>query len=495
MSALMVLSFMPAMAFAEDSAQNGAGNDAAGITEDEFGVVVSPVEVKPAVDLYGIVGTNELSNELYEKGNGFIVKYDDGSEKEFWYETRTFEQGGETFEVSAFFPKEKESDNLYYLDAYYTPDEDQLFFRGENTVTLDVYPPYYVNGEGSLGTKYIPVETKVWCQYGEPVSLEFKPAEGFQAEGFIGNNIIFEDSFYGEGNMFTATVRYIGWNSETEKYDLEWDTVYDYKYSPVNPELGIEEEGFYAVSELPNGKEYIDPKSRLDLGYCGEVSLSPGINTVELDYITTPTGTIDTFVVDFTVTMKAEKYDVYSNFPAFEYTGKAVSTSEFNKQLVIRDSEGKKIPSIAYTYRLPSTRDIGFHEMKVKFDTELYPEFPESITVNYRIGPKVPQIKSVQGGKNQLTVKWDKLKASQLKNIDGMYIEIATNKSFTSNYNAISLNDDQTMKGSKVIKKLKKNKKYYVKVSTFKKIKDTEYGGNYYVFSPDSKVKTGKTKK
>lgn len=486
MSAAMLLSFMPAMAFAEDSVP-AAGD------QSEVSNIVSPVSVESYVDLTGIVGTNEFERGLFEEGNGFTVTYDDGSVKDFFYETRKFEQGGETFEVAAFFPQD-EADALYYLDADFVLDDDMLFRRGDNNVTINVYPPYYVDGEGTFGTKAFPLEARVWCQYAEPVSLEFQPAEGFVPSGVIGTNWIFEDAFYGEGNKFVETVNHIVWNEDTEKYDKEESTQIEYVYCPEDAENDIRE-GFYAYSELPDGKLYIDYDNRLNLGYCGDCILYEGDNVVQLDYYSAPEGTVDTFVVDFEVAMRAEKYAVYTNSPSMEYTGKPISAADFAKKLKVTDSEGKTVPSYAYTYRLPENKDIGYYSFKIKFDTELYPEFPEFYEAVYSIGPKTPQIKSIKGGKKQLTINWSKLTAKQIKNIDGMYIEIATNKSFTSGYDIIQLNDNQALKGSKVIKKLKKNKKYYVRLSTYKIVPSEDGEGDYYVFSPDSKIKAGKTKK
>lgn len=486
MSAAMLLSFMPAMAYAEDSAPT-AGD------QSEASSVVMPVSVESQVDLTGIVGTSEFDRGLYADGNGFKVTYSDGSEKEFFYETRSFEQGGETFELAAFFPQD-ETDALYYLDADLVLDDDLLFRRGDNIVTINVYPPYYVDGEGAIGTKAFTIEQKVWCQYAEPVSLEFQPAEGFVPTGVIGTNWVFEDAFYGEGNKFVETVKYIVWNEETEKYDAEMESQIEYIYCAADEEKGISE-GFYVYSELPGGEFYINYDHRLNLGYCGDCILYQGDNVVHLDYYSSPEGTVDSFIVDFEVTMRAEKYDVYTNSPNFEYTGKALNAADFAKKLKITDSEGKTVPSYAYTYRLPESKEIGYYEYTIKFDTELYPEFPESYEAIYSIGPKTPQITSIKGGKKQLTVKWSKFSAKQIKNVDGMYIEIATNKSFTKGYDIILLNDNQALKGSKVIKKLKKNKKYYVRLSTYKIVPSEDGDGDYYVFSPDSKIKAGKTKK
>ena len=66
-----------------------------------------------------------------------------------------------------------------------------------------------------------------------------------------------------------------------------------------------------------------------------------------------------------------------------------------------------------------------------------------------------------------ITVKWKRQSGKMSKSrITGYQVEYATNSTFTKN-----------KKTSKTIKKLKANKKYYVRVRTYKKEHNTYYSG------------------
>lgn len=95
---------------------------------------------------------------------------------------------------------------------------------------------------------------------------------------------------------------------------------------------------------------------------------------------------------------------------------------------------------------------------------------------------KVTKVK-VTAGKKKLSVKWKKLSGA-----NGYQIKIGTNKKITKNtktYNAKA--------NKKVIKKLKSNKKYFVKVRAYKTYKNTD-GKTGYVYGKWSAVKSKKTK-
>ena len=64
-----------------------------------------------------------------------------------------------------------------------------------------------------------------------------------------------------------------------------------------------------------------------------------------------------------------------------------------------------------------------------------------------------------------MTVKWKKNKA-----VNGYQIQYSTNKKFTSGSKTVTVNKNSTV--SKTVKKLKKGKKYYVRIRT--------YNGKYY---------------
>jgi co-chaperonin GroES (HSP10) len=193
----------------------------------------------------------------------------------------------------------------------------------------------------------------------------------------------------------------------------------------------------------------------------------------------------------FDVNVRADKYDAYGNWPIFDYTGKAITSKTFASKLVMYDSADEKIPADAYTFTVGKASKQGWYTAEVKFkDTEKY---PESVTIDYGIGPKRPSARSLTAGKKKLTVRWKKFSKSQLKKIDGMYIELATDKNFTQNFKVVKVSKKTLKKGYKSIKKLKGGKKYYVRMYTYKKIK--QGGENFYMYSDYSKTKVRKTRK
>ena len=99
----------------------------------------------------------------------------------------------------------------------------------------------------------------------------------------------------------------------------------------------------------------------------------------------------------------------------------------------------------------------------------------------FRIVPEGTSISKVTKGKKQFTVKWKK----QSTQTTGYQIRYSTSSKFSK---AKTVTVKKNTAASKVVKKLKANKKYYVKVRTYKKI------GNSTYYSAWSSYKTVKTK-
>ena len=95
-------------------------------------------------------------------------------------------------------------------------------------------------------------------------------------------------------------------------------------------------------------------------------------------------------------------------------------------------------------------------------------------------------------GKKKLTVKWKKPSATQLKRIDGYYIELSTDKYFMGNYKRVRVSKSDVRKGKKLVKNLRKGKKYYVRLYAYKTV--TQDGEKFKMGSGYSKVKTIKVK-
>lgn len=95
--------------------------------------------------------------------------------------------------------------------------------------------------------------------------------------------------------------------------------------------------------------------------------------------------------------------------------------------------------------------------------------------------PKNTSIKKLSKGKKSLTVSWAKVTG-----VKGYQIQVATDKKFKENKKTVTVKKQKATKST--VKNLKSNKKYYVRVRTYKVVN----GKN--VYSAWSKVKSVKTK-
>ena len=470
MMMVMAIAYMPAMVYA-------AGSD----TE------VVPVSAEPLMvdHIRGVVGTDIIKHSGY---SGFMVTYSDGTTIEYQYKEGKYKDAyGETSRYSGYYKDGVVTDDeTKCLYAFAYADENfQLSLKkgwNENVRLVLKVPSWTKDGSGSI-TKYstaqIDTYVDIWCDARTPKKVSFEPANGFKPEALIGYNIIDESYFYGEGNSFVITNDFLSYDPIAKTYgQVEVPLIYSYVNSP---EAG---EGFYENGD-PDNERFVFPAD------VPMVWLDKGDNTVQIPYTGYADGSNEPIDLTFNVTVAAQKMNAYSIDPIFEYNGKSVSKAAFAKKLVVKDSYNKTIPSSEYTYTWKSRKKIGWYEVTVRFkDTSKY---VDSITAGFSIGPKTPKITKVAGGKKALTVTWKKFTKSQLKNIDGMYIEVAQNKNFTKGYNIYRVSKKALKSSKKTIKKLSGGKKYYVRLCAFKKVKQN--GEKFYINSNDSKLKACKTKK
>ena len=95
--------------------------------------------------------------------------------------------------------------------------------------------------------------------------------------------------------------------------------------------------------------------------------------------------------------------------------------------------------------------------------------------------PKKTSIKKLSKGKKKITVTY-----SKISGVKGYQVQVATDKKFKKNKKTVTIKKQKTTKST--VKKLKANKKYYVRVRTYKVVNGKK------VYSAWSKVKTVKTK-
>jgi len=349
----------------------------------------------------------------------------------------------------------EESGDYYYADICYAGDVDPYSWRPGQSYTLT---PYY-RGVPASETITVNVTGPV-----VPSEVIFNPAPGFVPSANIGAKWVGIDPFYGEGNSFT--VRYTDGSEKVYKYAKTKDGWYDFF---LNGKTSTEPLWLYS-EELKSG-------------------LAKGENTLTFIYWEYIDELGEEYEIEFPLTVVADKYDAEVITKTYTYTGKYITP-----KISVKNSAGKTlVKGTDYKVSVKKGKNIGIYNIKVTLlsaleDRDLYRE--KVLYSSYVILPKTPVIKSVKPGKGSLTVTWKKFSSTQLKAIDGFYIEIATDKYFIKNYKRYTVSKKLL---SKTIKKLKKGKKYYVRVSAYKAVK---YGGHKYVlWSNQGKLKAATTKK
>lgn len=159
------------------------------------------------------------------------------------------------------------------------------------------------------------------------------------------------------------------------------------------------------------------------------------------------------------------------------YTGNAKKP-----KVTVKDSKGNIINSKYYTVTYINNKNVGQATVKIKFDGLLY---SGTLSKNYRIIPKSTVISSLKKKKKGFTVKLKK----QTVQTTGYQIQYSTSNKFSSSKTK-TISKNKTL--SKTVSKLKKKKKYYVRVRTYKNVKIN--GKTVRIYSNWSKVKTVKTK-
>lgn len=158
----------------------------------------------------------------------------------------------------------------------------------------------------------------------------------------------------------------------------------------------------------------------------------------------------------------------------FTYDGKKKTTT-----VTVKDRMGNVIPASNYKVTYKNNTKPGRATVTVTFNNATY---TGSMTATFTIIPKKPTISSIKSPKKkQLKVSWKKDKT-----VSGYQLQYSTSKRFTSKKTkTVTVSKKKT---SKTISKLKSNKKYYVRIRSYKTINGKKTYGAW------SKVKYVKVK-
>ncbi|MDO5547562.1 MAG: fibronectin type III domain-containing protein [Eubacteriales bacterium] len=165
----------------------------------------------------------------------------------------------------------------------------------------------------------------------------------------------------------------------------------------------------------------------------------------------------------------------------YSYNGKSKKPS-----VTVTDSTGAVIASSHYTVTYPKTSSkVGTYYLSVKFRGSQY-SGTLSKAASFSVAPRSTEIKTVKARSKGFSARWVRRQTQ----VTGYQISYAANRTFTK---AKTKKFPKTATTSAVISKLSAKKTYYVRIRTYKTVKENGTSKNYY--SAWSAVKKVKTKK
>lgn len=272
-----------------------------------------------------------------------------------------------------------------------------------------------------------------------PVSADFIPKNGFQAEGYIGQKVFNCDlDLYGTGNTIAVHFSDGSIRNFICRNDDEAD---GYLFSEEDRDLTIVGDPLTLDTGLEKGHNVVTYKVRL-YHETDEVEYDP---------------------VDLSVDCVANKYNAYMVERNYTYTGKKITIKP-----VVKNSVGETVPKAAYTCSYTKHKKMGYYEVRIYFkNTNIY---PRSILGNYSIGPKNPTISVIKSGSKSATIYLKKISKENLRNIARYEMIITSDKEWFDS-NEFDYEDLIHIKKNKTkitVRHLKKGKTYYVKICSYK---------------------------
>lgn len=236
----------------------------------------------------------------------------------------------------------------------------------------------------------------------------------------------------------------------------------------------------YAITPavvVKDGNVTLQPNKDYVLGYYNHVNV--GTATVVVAGKGNYTGSVNK---SFTIS-KADQKIVVSSYYQIAY-GTAPTQLYINRTSgdgqITYSSSDSKIVSIDSTGKM-TFKKIGSAVIAVNV-AETANCKAQTLYVTVNIIPKRATVSSVKAKGKTLTVKWKKDKSAS-----GYIVQYSTSKNFKKGVKTVTISKNKTV--SKKIKGLKANKKYYVRVCSYKKVSGQKVQGAYSV------VKSVKTKK
>ncbi len=332
--------------------------------------------------------------------------------------------------------------------------------------------------ERTESDRYTSVETDVSVSKDKQVNLSLNKDDNYSVTG---------DDTVDTINVVSSKTNNIEYKiSDYNKYESDFDDITDMaseKGEKTTPECK------HSTTEIRNKKS----PSCTASGYTGDTVCAECETVVQIGTSIAPLGhsyksyvTKATFSRDGTAYKKCTVCGTIASKSALSRVSvvKLAKTSYvYDKKskkpsLVVKDSKGNTLKNGRdYSVTYPkSCKNVG----KYKVTVILKGNYSGTKTLIYEIRPKGTSITKLTSGKGKFTAKI----AKQKTQTTGYEIQYSTSKKFKG-AKKVTLKNSAT---SKTVKKLKRNKKYYVRVRTYKK------SGKTTCYSSWSKTKTIKIK-
>ena len=159
---------------------------------------------------------------------------------------------------------------------------------------------------------------------------------------------------------------------------------------------------------------------------------------------------------------------------SFKYNGRV-----HRPTVILKNGKAKTVSKSNYTIKYSNKNSKKVGEYKVTIECK--GDYKGTKVLTYKIKPKGATIKKVKSNKKAFKVYWYR----NTNQTTGYEIQYSTNKKFKSGNKTVNIKNNKTT--SKKIKNLKKKKKYYVRIRTYKTVKGKKI---YSSWSKTLKVKT-----
>jgi uncharacterized protein YdeI (BOF family) len=234
-----------------------------------------------------------------------------------------------------------------------------------------------------------------------------------------------------------------------------------------------------------NGKEQTPEP---EVSYDGQIlkkdvhytlSWSDNINTGKATVTITGKGKfVGTTEANFNIIPAETAINLELDKKSYTWTGSVIQP-----KVTVKLGEEILDPSVYDVTYQDGRKNVGSYKVSVK----LKDGYSGTAATSFSIIPKGTKLSKVTKGKASFTARWKKQKTKMSSSrITGYQLQYATNKKFTTGKETVTIKKYSVT--SKKIQQLKKNKKYYVRIRTYKKVDNKKY------YSEWSKIKTVKTK-